>query len=134
MKTLAALYCERRHVRPEDFSHHVLLHCLYPWARRLRSLLALRPGYFEADLELIEATGRLTRAAGFPAEVAEYHYHAANLGRLRREWRLRLSVTRLQQIVDEIFQEQLAPAHSLAPFEHDRTPAKAKGSPEPLAS
>ena len=134
MKTLAALYCEQRHVRPEDFSRHVLRRCLYPWARRLSFLLSLRGDYFAADRELIEATGRLTRAVGFPAEVAEYHYHPANLGRLRREWKLRLSVTRLQQVVDETLPEQSVAAESLAPFEHDRAPEKANPSPESFAS
>jgi hypothetical protein len=72
MKTLAALDCEQRHVRPEDFERNVLNDCLYPWARRLRFFLSLRPGYFEADLELIRAIGQLTSTTGFSAEVAEY--------------------------------------------------------------
>ena len=120
MKTLAALYCEQRRVRPADFSRHVLRRCLYPGARMFSLPLSLLPDYFAADLELIEATGRLTRATGFPAEVAEYHYHPANLGRLRRDWRLRLSVTRLQQIVDELLPDEVPTTDSLAPFAEAR--------------
>ncbi len=116
MKTLAALYCERRRVRPEDFERRVLDDCLYPWARRLRLLLALRRDYFEADLELIRATGRLASTAGFSAEVAEFHYHPANSGRLRREWKLRLSVTRLQQLVLATLPGCRPTTESIAPF------------------
>lgn len=117
MKTLAALYCEQRHVRPEDFERHVLDGCLYPWARRLRSLLSLRPGYFEPDLELIRAVGRLTSTAGFSAEVVEYQYHPGNSGRLRREWKLRASVARLQNLMFATLSVPGATVGSMTPFD-----------------
>ena len=117
MKTLAALYCEQRHVRPEDFERHVLNVCLYPWARRLRYLLSLRTGYFDSDLELIRAVGLLTGTAGFAAEVAEYQYHPANSGRLRREWKLRASVARLQDLMFAMLPARGATVESMAPFD-----------------
>ena len=90
----------RHGVATDNFEQAVLTRCLYPQARVLRNLLVLTDAeYFEPDLELIRATGQLTRASGFAAEVSEYNYHAGNSGRLRREWKLRLSVTRLRALV-----------------------------------
>jgi hypothetical protein len=125
MKTLAELYCERHGARLDGFERLVLQRCLHPQARLLRWLLVLlRADYFAADRELIAAAGRLTRAARFPAEVAEYHYHPANSGRLRREWKLRLSVGRLQQLVLDTFAEETAAVESLTPFDPDRGAAE----------
>ena len=117
MKTLAALYCEQRHVRPENFERHVLDVSFYPWARRLRHFLSLCPGYFEPDLELIRAVGQLTSTAGFSAEVAEYQYHPGNSGRLRREWKLRVSVTRLQDLMFATLPVPGTTVHSMTPFD-----------------
>jgi hypothetical protein len=124
MKTLAALYCEQRHVRPEDFERHVLDVCLYPWARRLRYFLSLRPGYFEPDLELIRAVGRLTSTTGFSAEVAEYQCHPGNSGRLRRELKLRASVARLQNLMFATLSVPGATVASMTPFDPAKSTAQ----------
>ena len=98
MKTLAALCCEQRPVRPDDFERHVLDSCFYPWTHRLRFFPSVCLACIEAGLELILAGGRLTSTAEFLAEVAEFQDHPANSGRPRREWKLRVSVTRLQDL------------------------------------
>ena len=116
-KTLAELFCARHGVPTENFEQAVLTRCLYPQARVLRNLLVLTDAeYFEPDLELIRATGQLTRASGFAAEVSEYNYHAGNSGRLRREWKLRLSVTRLRALVLDTLGAEESHAESMAPF------------------
>jgi hypothetical protein len=117
MKTLAELYCERHRVPTALFDRHILNACLYPQARWFKNILTvLRPDYFEPDLELVRATGLLTRPGGFAAEVSEYSYHSDNAGRLRREWKLRLSVTRLRAIVLDLLGEEPVTVESLAPF------------------
>jgi hypothetical protein len=117
MKTLAEFYCEHHRVPSEQFESHLLQRCLYPRARWLKSVLnALDADYFAPDLELIRATGRLTRPGGFAAEVAEYNYDSGNSGRLRREWKLRLSVTRLRAIVLDLLGEETIATESMAPF------------------
>ena len=117
MKTLAELYCERHRLPSTQFEHAVLRRCLYPQARWLKNLLTfIDARYFEPDLELIRAIGGLTRVNGFAAEVADYNYHAANSGRLRREWKLRLSVTRLRALVLGTVGEATSAGESLAPF------------------
>ena len=116
-KTLAESFCERHGVPTEQFEQAVLIRCLYPQARMLRNvLLLLNADYFEPDLELIHAAGQLTRPNGFAAEVAEYNYHPANSGRLRREWKLRLSVTRLRELMLHTLAIDAASSESMAPF------------------
>lgn len=127
MKTLAELYCESHRVPTEHFEHDVLRRCLYPQARCFKNFLtALDTYYFEPDLELVRATGKLTRSSAFAAEVAEYNYHSANSGRLRREWKLRLSVTRLRAIVLETLGEEAVSSASMAPFAVDERPTDAE--------
>lgn len=116
-KTLAESFCGRHGVPTEQFSQAVLTRCLYPQARLLKNpLLLVNADYFEPDLELIHQIGQLTHADDLAAEIAEYNYHPANAGRLRREWKLRLSVTRLQKLVEETFEVEAARAGSMAPF------------------
>ncbi len=116
-KTLAESFCAHHRVPSELFESAILHRCLYPQARLLKHvLLLLNADYFEADLELIRAAGQLTRASGFAAEVAEYNYHAANSGRLRREWKLRLSVTRLRELVLATLGAEAETVESLPPF------------------
>ncbi len=117
MKTLAEFYCDRYSVPSEQFERHLLQRCLYPQARMFRNLLTtINPDFFQPDIALIRATGRLTRSAGFAAEVSEYQYDSDNAGRLRREWKLRLSVTRLRAFVIEALGEEPAYAESTSPF------------------
>lgn len=116
-KTLAESFCDRHGVPTEQFEQAVLTRCLYPQARMLRNILVLlNSDYFEPDLELIHAAGQLTRPNGFAAEVAEYNYHPANSGRLRREWKLRLSVTRLRELMLDTLPVETTNSESMAPF------------------
>lgn len=119
MNTLAVRYCQLHQIRPEYFTRHLLLRSLYPRARWLHLILERIPNYFVPDRELIEAVGRLEDVADFGAEVAEFHYHPANLGRLRRDWHLRVSVTRLQRIVEATLQGETAAVESRPPFARD---------------
>ncbi len=131
-KTLAELFYTRHGVPTENFEQAVLTRCLYPQARMFRNLLVLiDEDFFAPDLELIRATGQLNRSSGFAAEVAEYNYHAGNSGRLRREWKLRLSVTRLRALVLETLGEEESYAESMAPF---ALPSLATGAAQPVLS
>jgi hypothetical protein len=131
-KTLAELFCARHGVPTENFEQAVLTRCLYPQARMFRNLLVLiDEDFFAPDLELIRATGQLNRSSGFAAEVAEYNYHAGNSGRLRREWKLRLSVTRLRALVLATLGEEESYADSMAPF---ALPSLANGAAQPVLS
>lgn len=128
-KTLAESYCESHRVPSALFEQTVLSRCLYPPARLLRTvLLLLNADYFEPDLELIRSAGRLTRVGGLATEVAEFNYHPANSGRLRREWKLRLSVTRLQRLVSATLQAESAGGGSMAPFAA-ATPSRSAAQP-----
>jgi hypothetical protein len=117
-------------VPTENFEQAVQTRGPYPQARLLRNLLVLlNADYFAADFELICATCQLTRASGFAAEVAEYNYHAGNSGRLRHEWKLSLSVTRLRALVLDTLAAGKSHAESMAPFAAATSPTGAVVQP-----
>ena len=116
-QTLVGRFCEKRRVPAARCAPARLSHCLYPWARLLQRLLrAINPEDFEPDLERIRATGRLlTRATDLATAVAEFNYQPANSGRLRREGKLRVSVTRLQPLVLDPRAADAVGGQSMAP-------------------
>ncbi len=115
-KTFAELYCEQQAIRQENFEREVVERSLHPQARALRRLLQLLPGdFFAADLELVRNVGRLIRPGDFAWEIADFHAHPANRRTLRRRLKVRISISRLHQIVIRTFGEHAAHAGQPAP-------------------
>jgi hypothetical protein len=112
-KTFAELYCEQNRLALEDYDRAIVSEALYPHARALHRLFQLVPGdYFHADLEFVRHVGQLTRARDFSWEVSDFHAHPANRRALRRNLKVRLSITRLRHIVKRTFAQ--APKTSAA--------------------
>lgn len=113
-KTFADLYCAQHGIEVEDFERTVIAQALYPHAHALHRLLLLMPGdYFQADFEFVRAVGQLTRPGDFSWEVSDFHAHPANRRVLRRKLKVRLSISRLRQIVHRTFARSRRP-HSAA--------------------
>ncbi len=95
-------YCARHGLAPEAYAPAVFRHALYPHTRLLASLIrGLDDDYFAADLDLVQAAGRLHDPRDFDMEAEEFRHHPANHGFLRRVLRLRVSVGRLRAFVRE---------------------------------
>ncbi len=103
-KTFLELFCEQNAIDPADFEREVVAQTLYPHARALHRLLELVPGdYFTADFAFVRAVGQLTRPGDFSWEVSDFHSHPANRRLLRRNLKVRLSITRLRYVVQRTF-------------------------------
>jgi len=103
--TFAEKFCAKHHLPPEKYEKIALRCSLYPAARLLRPVLALKANHFAADHEFIRRVGRLTRLGGFEAEVHEFLYDPNNRGFLRRAFKLRVSARRLRRMVRDAFRE-----------------------------
>ena len=99
MQTFAEKFCLENTIVPGRYRSEVLRRTLYPRAAHVTTLLALIPGYFEADYELIDAVGRFRDMKGFANEEADFNQHRGNRGFLRRTLHLRVSVRRLKGLV-----------------------------------
>lgn len=99
--TFRERYCEYWSISSEQFEDHVLLRALYPHARVLRRLLALRSDYFSPDHEFIRSVALLRSRRLFHGEVGEYHADPANHVFGRRWLRLRLSTDRVRHLMEE---------------------------------
>lgn len=116
-KTLAKSFCQKHRGPAAWFIPALLRRRPDRPARLLQPLLRLIDAdWFAPDREPIRSAGHLTRANGLAAEVAEFNDHPANSGRLRREWQLRLSLTRLRLLVLGTFAARAVGAESIAPL------------------
>ena len=98
--TFAEFYCARHGLRSEDYAPAVFRHALYPHARPFAAIVRYYfPDYFAADLDLVQAVGRLRKARDFSGEADAFAHHPANCGGLRRMLRLRVSARRLRALV-----------------------------------
>lgn len=97
--TFAEKFCAVRRIDPEKYEGAVLRLALRPLARWLLPVLALYPGYFTADLELVRGVGRIHRLRDFESEAADFAHHPENRGFFRRRLLLRVSVQRLHRLV-----------------------------------
>ncbi|WP_052361172.1 hypothetical protein [Geminisphaera colitermitum] len=99
-KTFAEAYCSQHQIPLEKFAQSVLKESLHPMARVLYPLIrVLSSNYFQADLDLVRATGRLRRTRDYAMEVSEFVHHPANSGFLRASLDLRISTGRLRQLL-----------------------------------
>ena len=103
--TFAEKFCAQRGIHPEKFEEHVFRLSLRPAARRLRYLLALIRGYFEADRELIRGAGRATRLVEIEGELLDFAHDPNNRGFLRRRLNLRVSRRRLHALARETLRD-----------------------------
>jgi len=103
--TFAEKFCARHDVAPEKYEEVVLKRSLYPVARLLRPVLALKANYFAADREFIRGVGQLTLSGDFDSEAQDYLDHPTNRGFLRRVLKLRVSGRRLRRMVRDAFSE-----------------------------
>ena len=95
----AEKFCAVRQIDPKQYEGAVLRLALRPAASWLRPVLALYPGYFTADLELVRGVGRIRRLRDFEGEAADFAHHPENRGFFRRALLLRVSVQRLRRLV-----------------------------------
>lgn len=116
MKTLAERYCEI-HRCDEMRCRARLFRAALPWHARLSSWLlgGFRGGYFAPDRQLIEGVSAATRMGQVYEEIRDYFMEPANRGWLRGRWRIRVSTTRLKQIV----RSYLAPAEDCTAIESE---------------
>jgi hypothetical protein len=96
--TFAGKFCSMNDVPAGRYAEAVLRLSLYPAARILKPVLALRAGYFAPDLEFISCVGRIRRMRDLGPETDAYILDPRNRGFLRRTLRLRVSAARLHRL------------------------------------
>ena len=101
--TFAEKFCAENGIAEKDFVRVALTRSLYPAARLLRPVLALKPGYFAADREFISFVGGITRFSDFDHEAAAFSAHPNNSWLLRQKLKLRVSVRRVHSMARVTF-------------------------------
>jgi hypothetical protein len=117
----AQRFCARFNVDPADYRSAVFRQTFYPQARLVFHLVHLvAPDFFAADRVFVDTVGRLTQRRGFAMAADEFVHEPANRRFLRRTLRLRVSVGRMQQLVNSVLSETnapfVAPGNSPSPF------------------
>lgn len=121
--TFAELFCEVEGLDLGDYREAVLDRTLYMRARMLRPLLKSEMHYFSADYEFVEGVGQIRSRDQLEAEIRSYLDHPANTGFRRRHLKLRVSIRRMQDLVNATLRE---PGPSAAP---PATPPPPKADP-----
>lgn len=99
VRTFEEIFCAQRGVPPEKYGDTMMRLTLYPLARWLRPVLALKSDYLAPDRAFIRSVGRITRFSEFDTEVRDYLIDPENRGFLRRGLKLRVSAYRTLKIV-----------------------------------
>ncbi len=100
--TFAECFCAKRNIPREDYARAVFNCVLYRRTHLVKWLLPLvRPDYFSADFDLILGVEGLSRVRDFVVEVERFNSHLANHGWLRRTFCLRVSTSRLRELIRE---------------------------------
>jgi hypothetical protein len=98
MKSIAELSRELCGVPSERFALRAFRQCLYPHARPVACvLMKIKPEFFEADLALIKAIGRITQLRELDDEIEAYWTHPQQGGWLRRILKVRVSTQRVER-------------------------------------
>jgi len=96
-----AVYCAQTGLTPAQFNQEIFRKALFPHARLLAPLiLKVAPRYFEPDLDFVRNVGEMRRLRDFHAEADAFFSHPDNRGPLRMALRLRISVTRLSNLME----------------------------------
>lgn len=100
--TFAECYCAKYDLPREAFARTVMRRALYRRTHFVRWLLPIiNENYFAADYDLIYAVEHLSRLRDFATEAERFNEHPANRGWLRRTFCLRVSTSRLKEIIRE---------------------------------
>lgn len=101
-QTFAECFCAKYQVPREKYARAVFNRVLYRRTHLFRGLLkAFVPGYFAADFDLIYGVENLKRLREFVSEVDRFNDHVANHGWMRRTFCLRVSTSRLKNLIRE---------------------------------
>lgn len=109
-------FIEKTRVSPEDFNREVLRRTLPMHARVLLPLASLiKPDVLAADYDLIADIAILTSRREFSESAGTRRFHPANRGFLRRVLRIRVSISKLRDLVYDVMRPPSG-AGSDAPF------------------
>lgn len=103
----ADLYCAHVGIRPEHFVADVYRRTLYPHACWLCFVPALlRANAYTADYDFISEVGEIRSYADYELAVEGFRFHPLNAGWLRRFWRFRISVARMNRLVHAVLRSE----------------------------
>ncbi len=93
-------FCEQHGVPREQYARAIFKRALYRRARLVAWLLPIfRREYFAADFDLIYQIERIRRLRDFNTEAERFHEHHSNRGWLRRRFLIRVSTSRLKNLI-----------------------------------
>jgi hypothetical protein len=103
-------------IRPENFNREVLRRTLPLHARVvLPAVTLIKPDVLSADYDLIEDIALLTSRRDFSASAGIRRFHPANRGFLRKVLRIRVSISKLRDLVYDVMRPRTG-ADSTPPF------------------
>lgn len=99
-ETFAHKYCCSQRIPTEDFYRVLLKQCLHPQARFLLPIIHfINPVFFQADFVFLDCISRIRTHEQLIDESHDFRHDRANRTSLRRWFRLRVSIARVQTIV-----------------------------------
>ena len=100
-------FCQQHGLTPVQFNDVVFRKALFPHARLLAPvILKIAPRYFEPDFDFVRNVGEMRRLRDYHAEADAFFSHPNNRGFLRLALRLRISVTRLSDLMESSLHPQ----------------------------
>ena len=101
-----SLYCEKHHVRPDQFVASVFWKTLYPHARLWGiPIILLMPRAFEADRDFIMQVGQVETMDQYVDVEEGFHRWPGCRSFLRGKLRLRVTSRRVRRLVEELIAE-----------------------------
>ncbi|MFA6290056.1 MAG: hypothetical protein WC661_21940 [Opitutaceae bacterium] len=98
--TFSERFCEQHGIPREQYARAVFKRALYRRARPVAWLLPLlKRDYFAADFDLIYQIERIRRLRDFNTESERFHEHSSNRWWLRRRLLIRVSTSRLKNLI-----------------------------------
>ncbi len=98
--TFAESFCEQHGIPRHQYVRAIFKRGLYRRARPVAWLLPIfRRDYFAADLDLIYQIEHIRRLKDFNTEAERFHDHPSNRGWLRRRLLIRVSTSRLKNLI-----------------------------------
>jgi hypothetical protein len=103
MGTFANRYCEQHNLPREDFDRVVFRRALPNRVRLIAPLIAaISPTYFAPDFDFVRDIGAMRQPSDFKWALADFRSHTANREFLRRQLRLRTSVSRMRRVIESV--------------------------------
>jgi len=98
--TFADSFCAQHGVPREQYARAIFKRALYRRARLVAWLLPIfKREYFAADFDLIYQVEHIRRLRDFNTEAERFHEHSSNRGWLRRRFLIRVSTSRLKNLI-----------------------------------